>query len=82
MNSEAGLLELPRERVAWLHFPGAATTPSSHFPRVRFHDRGALSVKDLRIEDERVHCQTLEGQALDFPLSLLKEVAYRAVIQK
>jgi len=82
VNSEAGPLELPRERVAWLNFPGSAPAPPGSFPRLRFHDRGMLSIKDLRIADDRVKCKTLDGMPLEFPLSLVREVVYRAVIQK
>jgi hypothetical protein len=57
-------------------------TPSDHFPRLRFHDRGLLSVKDLLFEDERVRCKTLEGQSLEFPLSLVKEVVYRPLEER
>ena len=81
-SDEAGPLELPRERVAWLNFPGSAPASPGTFPRLRFHDRGMLSIQDLRIADGRVKCKTLDGEALDFPLSLVREVIYRAVIQK
>jgi hypothetical protein len=79
VNSEAGSLELPLQRVAWLHFPSPTAAPSVHFPRLRFNDRGVLSVKHLLVENDRVKCQTLQGQALDFPLSLVKEIVYRPV---
>ena len=44
--------------------------------------RSTLSIKDLQIDGERVKCQTLLGQALEFQLSLVKEVVYRSVVQK
>jgi hypothetical protein len=62
--------------VAWLQFPGTGAVPAIHFPRLRFNDRGILSVKELHVENERVQCQTLQGQALDFPLSLVREIIY------
>jgi hypothetical protein len=77
VNSDAGPLDLPCTRVAWIRFPGPEVTPADHFPRLRFHDRGLLSVKDLHIGDDRVKCTTLQGQALEFPLNLVKEVVYR-----
>ncbi len=77
VNSEAGPLELPGKRVAWIRFPAPERAAAAHFPRLRFHDRGMLSVNDLRISDDRVKCKTLDGQALDFPLNVVKEVVWR-----
>ena len=82
VNSDAGPLDLPASRVAWIHFPRAAAAPQNHFPHLRFHDRGLLSVEDLRIEADRAKCKTLQGQALDFPLSVVKEVVWRPLDQK
>ena len=82
VNSDAGPLELPASRVAWIHFPRAAAAAANHFPHLRFHDRGLLSVEELRIEAERVTCKTMQGQALDFPLSVVKEVVWRPLDQK
>jgi hypothetical protein len=79
VDSDAGPLELPGKRVAWIHFPANAEAVTDHFPRLRFHDRGLLSVKDLRIEDDRVKCTTLQGQPLDFPRSIVKEIVYRTL---
>lgn len=79
VNSEAGSLDLPLKRVAWLNFPTPTAAPSIHFPRLRFNDRGILSVKNLLVENDRVKCQTLQGQALEFPLGLVKEIVYRPV---
>ncbi len=77
VNSEAGPLELPGKRVAWIRFPGPERPSAAHFPRLRFHDRGLLSVNDLHITDNRVKCRTLDGQALDFPINVVKEVVWR-----
>ena len=82
VESDAGPLELPGKRIAWIHFPGSTADSADHFPRLRFHDRGLLSVKDLQIGEERVKCNTLQGQPLDFPLGLLKEVVWRALDEK
>jgi len=82
VNSEAGPLELPGKRVAWIHFPGPDARETKHFPRLRFHDSGVLSVQDLHIENERVKCRTMQGQALEFPLSLVKEVVWRPLTAK
>ena len=79
VDSDAGPLELPGKRVAWIHFPGGTVESPEHFPRLRFHDRGLLSVNDLQIGEARVKCRTLQGQALEFPLSLVKEVIWRAM---
>jgi len=78
-DSEAGPLELPRDRVAWVRFPGAAPNNGGHYPRLRFHDRGVLSVTDLVVDAEKVKCRTLQGQAIEFPLSVVKEVVWRPV---
>ena len=77
VNSEAGPLELPGKRVAWIRFPAPERPAAAHFPRLRFHDRGLLSVNDLQIADDRVKCKTLDGQSLDFPLNVVKEVVWR-----
>jgi hypothetical protein len=77
VDSDAGPLELPGKRVAWIHFPGNTETVTDHFPRLRFHDRGLLSVKDLHIDNDRVKCTTLQGQSLDIPRSVVKEIVYR-----
>jgi hypothetical protein len=82
VNSDAGPLELPGKRVAWIHFPGDTAPAPDHFPRLRFHDCGMLSVKDLQIETERVKCVTLQGQSLEFPLSVVKEAVWRPVSSK
>ena len=82
VNSDVGPLEFPGNRVAWFHFPGSAESVSEHFPRLRFHDRGLLSVNDLHIGSERVQCKTLGGQALDFPLGVVKEVVWRPAADK
>ena len=76
VDSEAGPLELPGKRVAWIHFPGEPDNAKDHFPRLRFRDRGLLSVQNLQIGNDRVKCQTLQGQPLDFPLSLVKEIIW------
>jgi hypothetical protein len=80
VTSEVGPLELPRQRVAWLNFPGSDAIAPGSFPRLRFHDSGMLSIKDLRIENDRVTCHALQGQALEFPLSVVKEIIYRPVV--
>jgi hypothetical protein len=77
VDSEAGPIELPGKRVAWICFPGPERPSAEHFPRLRFHDRGLLSVNDLHISDDRVKCKTLDGQHLDFPLNVVKEVVWR-----
>lgn len=77
VNSEAGPLEFPGKRVAWIHFPSPVGNASDHFPRLRFHDRGLLSVNDLQVGDERVKCKMLDGQVLDFPLGVVKEIVWR-----
>ena len=77
VNSDAGPLELPTARVAWMSFPGSPSGETRHFPHLRFHDSGLLSVKDLRIENDRVKCSTVQGQAIEFPLALVKEVVWR-----
>ncbi|MEO6753526.1 MAG: hypothetical protein ABIP85_17245, partial [Chthoniobacteraceae bacterium] len=76
VNSDAGPLEFPGKRVAWIHFPGCSEPIADHFPRLRFHNRGMLSVNDLHITADRVQCRTLDGQTLDFPLSTVKEVVW------
>ena len=78
-DSDAGPLDLPRDRVSWVRFPGAAPKDGGHYPRIRFNDRGVLSVKNLTIGEDRVKCATLEGQSLDFPLSVVKELVFRPV---
>lgn len=82
VNSDAGPLELPGKRVAWIHFPGTTAADAVHFPRLRFHDRGLLSVQDLQIGTERVKCKTLQGQSLEFPLSVVKEAVWRPLADK
>jgi hypothetical protein len=82
VESDAGPLELPSKRVAWIRFPGSGADDAKHFPHLRFHDRGLLSVTDLHIENDRVKCKTTHGQALEFPLSLVKEVVWRALEEK
>ena len=77
VDSEAGPIELPGKRVAWIRFPSPERPSAEHFPRLRFHDRGLLSVNDLHISDDRVKCKTLDGQLLDFPLNVVKEVVWR-----
>ena len=79
VTSEAGPLELPGKRVAWLRFPGPERPAAAHFPRLRFHDRGLLAVNDLQITEDRVKCKTLDGQPLDFPLNVVKEVVWRSL---
>ena len=79
MNTEAGPLAVPLTRVAWLQFPGPDTARSDDAVRLRFHDRGVWTVKDLHIENDRVTCLTLHGQALDFPFALVKELVYQPV---
>jgi membrane-associated protease RseP (regulator of RpoE activity) len=79
VNSEAGLLELPRERVAWIRFPVSGPAPAAVYPRLRFHDRGLLSVQGLEIGIDRVKCRMLDGQPLEFPLSLVKEIVWRSL---
>jgi hypothetical protein len=81
VDSEAGPLELPAKRVAWIHFPGNAATPAP-YPRLRFHDRGLLSVTDIAVGNDRVKCHTLQGQPLDFPLRLVKEITWRPLDEK
>ena len=82
VTSDAGPLEFPAKRVAWIHFPNCAEPIADHFPRLRFHDRGMLSVNELRIGGDRVQCKTLAGQPLDFPLSVVKEVIWRPLADK
>ncbi len=82
VNSEVGPLEVPGKQIAWLRFPGPERPAADHFPRLRFHDRGLLSVNDLHITDGRVQCQTLDGQPLDFPLNVVKELAWRPLDAK
>ncbi len=82
VNSDAGPLELPGKRIAWIRFPGGERPPADHFPRLRFHDRGLLSVNDLQVTDSRVKCKTLDGQPLDFPISVVKEVVWRPLGEK
>ena len=82
VNSDAGPLEFPAKRVAWIHFPGCSESIAGHFPRLRFHDRGLLSVNDLHIGSDHVACKTLDGQPLDFPLSVVKEVIWRPIADK
>ena len=82
VNSEAGPLDLPAQRLAWIHFPGATADDARHFPHLRFHDRGLLSVQDLRVENDRVKCKTMQGQAIEFPLSLVKEVVWHPQAEK
>ncbi len=82
VNSDAGPLDLPVSRVAWIHFPRAAAAAFNHFPHLRFHDRGLLSVEDIHIEADRVTCKTTQGQVLDFPLSIVKEVVWRPLDEK
>ncbi|MEO6785405.1 MAG: hypothetical protein ABI318_04665, partial [Chthoniobacteraceae bacterium] len=82
LNSDAGPLELPAKRVAWISFPGSASDGGKHFPHQRFHDSGLLSVNDLHIENGRVKCKTMQGQALEFPLSLVKEVDWHPLDEK
>ena len=82
VESDAGPLELPGKRVMWIQFPGAAAAAPADFPRLRFHDRGRLSVKDLEIGTDRVQCRTLHGQSLEFPLNLVKEIVWRALEDK
>jgi hypothetical protein len=82
VNSDAGPLELPGKRVAWIRFPGPDRAEVTHFPHLRFHDRGLLSVNDLHINDGRVQCKTLDGQPLDFPLNVVKEVVWRPLDAK
>lgn len=82
VTSDAGPLEFPAKRIAWIHFPNCSEPIADHFPRLRFHDRGLLSVNDLRIGGDRVQCKTLAGQPLDFPLSVVKEVIWRPIADK
>ncbi len=82
VDSDAGPLELPGKRVAWIRFPGSAPGTQEQYPRLRFHDRGVLTVKDLEIGTGRVKCRTLQGQALDFPLSLVKEAVWHPLSDK
>ena len=82
VNSEAGPIELPSGRVAWISFPGSAADEERHFPHLRFHDSGMLSVNDLHIESDRVKCKTMHGQPLDFPLNLVKEIVWRPLEEK
>ncbi|MCE9610682.1 MAG: PDZ domain-containing protein [Chthoniobacter sp.] len=77
VNSDAGRLELPGKRITWIRFPGPERPSADHFPRLRFHDRGLLSVNDLQFANDRVRCKTLDGQALDFPIGVVKEVVWR-----
>lgn len=77
VNTEVGSLALPLQRVAWLQFPGPEVPRSEDAIHLRFHDRGVLTVKELHIENDRVACQTSEGQALVFPLALVKELVYQ-----
>ncbi len=82
VDSDAGPLDLPGKRVAWIRFPSSPATGQDQYPRLRFHDRGVLTVKDLEIGSERVKCRTLQGQALDFPLSLVKEAVWHPLSDK
>ena len=82
VNSDAGLLELPGQRVAWIHFPTDAEAVPEHFPRLRFYDSGVLSLKELEIAGDRVKCLTLQGQQLEFPLNAVKEAVWRPIVEK
>ena len=82
VNSDAGPLELPGKRIAWIRFPGEERPPADHFPRLHFHDRGLLSVNDLQVTENRVKCKTLDGQPLDFPIGVVKEVVWRPLGEK
>jgi len=82
VGSDAGPLELPGKRIAWIRFPGDTAAVQEHYPHLRFRDRGLLSVENLRIEGDRVNCQTLHGQALDFPLSVVKEAVWHPLGEK
>ncbi len=82
VNSDAGPLEFPVKRIAWIHFPNCSEPIADHYPRLRFHDRGVLSMNDLHITADRVQCRTLGGQALDFPLSIVKEIVWRPIADK
>ncbi len=82
VNSDAGPLELPGKRIAWIRFPGEERPPADHFPRLRFHDRGMLSVNELQVTENRVKCKTPDGQSLDFPIGVVKEVVWRPLGEK
>ena len=82
VNSDAGPLEFPVKRIAWIHFPNCSEPITDHYPRLRFHGRGVLSMNDLHITADRVQCKTLGGQALDFPLSVVKEIVWRPIADK
>ncbi len=79
LNTDVGKLTLPLQRVTLLSFPGPETARPENAVRLRFHDRGVLSVTNLQIEKDRIACQTLQGQRLEFPLALVKELVYQPV---
>ncbi len=82
VNSDAGPLEFPAKRVAWIHFPQCAEPIAEHYPRLRFRERGLLSVNDLHIGNDRVQCKTLSGMPLEFPLNLVREIVWRPLSEK
>jgi hypothetical protein len=75
VQCDVGELEVPLLRASLVEFAATGAAAKSGI-RLRFAGKGALTVDSLRVENDRVICQSAATGELTFPLSQVTEIIY------
>ena len=76
--SEVGNIEVPTRRLTMVDFGGTVASSPEGAMRLRMAERGALTIRSYRIENEAVVCDTEIAGELKMPLSAVRELVLGA----
>lgn len=79
VQCDVGDLEIPLKLATLVEFAKKPAAPASGI-RLRFAEKGALTVDSFRIENDQVICKAASTGELSFPLSQLSEIIYNPQI--